>query len=311
MANNDREAVNLAAGLEAAAVGIPIFPMKIFKRGDRWIKKPAIKGWRTAATTDPTTIEAWAKADPQIVFAIELEKAGLVVIDCDRHREDADGCVAFQKLVDANGIDLPWVPVTRTAGGGWHFFFRQPKVPIGCPVKTGLPAGIDVKGAGGSVVVPGSMRPDGDGWWQPLADNGRPTLPHAYRNGLAVIPSWLEKRARKVEPPEPRPQPRPRRKPSRSNSGNHRGQAYARAALDRQCQKIGGMLADTGRNNALNAAAFSLGRMVARPPFAGRKIDASPSLTSNQSLPSASTMFGLCVMRMVLVPGFGVVPSIL
>ena len=28
-------------------------------------------------------------------------------------------------------------------------------------------------------------------------------------------------------------------------------------------------------------------------PFSGRKIDASPSFTSNQSLPSASRMFGL------------------
>src|SRR5258708_6172233 len=44
-------------------------------------------------------------------------------------------------------------------------------------------------------------------------------------------------------------------------------------------------------------------------PFSGRKTDASPSFTSNQSLPSASRMFGLWVTRTVLVPDFGAVAS--
>src|SRR5215472_1424294 len=43
-------------------------------------------------------------------------------------------------------------------------------------------------------------------------------------------------------------------------------------------------------------------------PFSARKIEASPSFTSNQSLPSASRMFGLWVTRTVLVPGLGGVP---
>src|SRR6202022_4078629 len=45
------------------------------------------------------------------------------------------------------------------------------------------------------------------------------------------------------------------------------------------------------------------------PPPAGLKIVASPSLTSNQSLPKASRMFGLCVTTRVLVPGAGAVPA--
>src|SRR5437016_10777871 len=44
-------------------------------------------------------------------------------------------------------------------------------------------------------------------------------------------------------------------------------------------------------------------------PPSGRKIEASPSFTSNQSLPSASMMFGLCVIRTVLVPAFGAADS--
>jgi Bifunctional DNA primase/polymerase, N-terminal len=247
---------NLSAALEMAQAGIPVFPMRVSKVGNRWRKVPAIKGWRSKATTDPETIEAWARTDPTYVFAIELEAAGLVVIDCDRHRADADGCLAFKQLLEANG-GIPPVPIIISSGGGWHVYFRQPAVPIGCPGNTGLPPGIDVKGAGGSIVVPGSQRRDGAEW---RASDGKPSLAQAYRNGrLAVIPEWLEKLARKVERAEPKLDQRSHRKAS-----SDRERAYAGAALDRQCRDIAGLAANSDRNKKLNAAAFGLGRLVAR-----------------------------------------------
>jgi Bifunctional DNA primase/polymerase, N-terminal len=247
---------NLSAALEVAQAGIPVFPMRVSKVGNRWRKMPAIKGWRTKATTDPETIEAWARTDPTYVFAIELEAAGLVVIDCDRHRADADGCLAFKQLLEANG-GIPPVPITMSSGGGWHVYFRQPAVPIGCPVNTRLPPGIDVKGAGGSIVVPGSQRPDGAKW---RAQDGKPVLAQAYRNGrLAVIPEWLEKLARKVERAEPKHDQKSHRKAS-----SDRERAYAGAALDRQCGDIAGLAANSDRNKKLNTAVFGLGRLVAR-----------------------------------------------
>jgi hypothetical protein len=252
--NNKSERVesNLKAALEMAQAGIPVFPMRVFKDGNRWTKKPAIKGWRSKATTDLGTIAEWAKTDPTRVFGIELEAAGLVVIDCDRHRDDADGCLAFKRLLEANG-GVASVPITISSGGGWHVYFRQPAVPIGCPVKTGLPLGIDVKGAGGNIVVPGSWRPDGAQW---RALDGKPALADAYRNGLPVIPEWLEKLARKVERPDP--------KLERRRTYGNREWAYANAALDRQCREIACLTPDSGRNQQLNAAAFGLGRLVAR-----------------------------------------------
>jgi putative DNA primase/helicase len=265
---------NLAVALEMAAAGIPVFPMRVFKddRG-KWNKKPLIKGWRTKATTDSKVIKQWATIFPKAVFAIELEKAGLVIIDCDRHSDDVDGCKAFKELVDSNGGGFQNVPLTGTSGGGWHVFLKQPKVPIRCPVKTGLPAGVEVKGAGGNIVVPGSVRPDGV-VWRPITTHGRPTLPDAYCNGLAVIPPWLEKRARKVEPRERPTKPRSEPKSSRSAS-KKRGHAYAKAALDGRCREIAGMPASSGRNKALNAAAFSLGRMVACQWIEASKVKAA------------------------------------
>jgi hypothetical protein len=209
---------NLTVALEMAAAGIPVFPMRVFKdNSGKWTKKPSIKDWRTQATTDSKVIKGWARRFSRAVFAIELEQAGLVVIDCDRHRDDADGCKGFKELVEANGGGFSKVPMTQTSGGGWHFFFKQPAVPIGCSAKTGLPAGAEVKGAGGNIVVPGSLRPD-SAEWRPITTGGRPTLADAYRNGLAVMPPWLEKLARKVEPTEPQAQPRTEPQSSRSAS---------------------------------------------------------------------------------------------
>jgi hypothetical protein len=252
---------NLRVALEMARAGIPVFPMRVFKDDSgKWIKKPAIRGWRTQATTNVETIKHWARTFSDAVFAIELEKAGLVVVDLDRHG-GADGCKNFEALVAAKGASIPLVPMTLTSGGGRHFFFRQSEVPIGCPVRTALPLGIDIKGLGGNIVVPGSYRPDG-AQWRPLDDDGRPTLQHAYRNGLAVIPPWIEQLARKVAPREKQSQQGSDSKfPPASDE---RGHAYAKAALDRLGREIADMRANSGRNNGLNAGAFSLGRMVAR-----------------------------------------------
>src|SRR5215471_17298110 len=46
-------------------------------------------------------------------------------------------------------------------------------------------------------------------------------------------------------------------------------------------------------------------------PSSGLKIDASPSFTSNQSLPKASMMLGLCVIRKVFLSFLGICASIL
>jgi hypothetical protein len=43
----------------------------------------------------------------------------LVVIDLDRHREDVDGVVTFDKLKE--GHHLPDAPIVHTAGAGFTF----------------------------------------------------------------------------------------------------------------------------------------------------------------------------------------------
>ena len=149
---------NLAAALRHARAGIPVFPAVIFQQGDEWKKRPAVVKWQSVAVTDEKTIRGWFKNYPQIIAAINLSAAGLFAIDPDRHGSN-DGVEAFAQLVRA--CPLPAHPEDKTPGGGWHHFFRQPNdEPIGNS-PGGLPDGIDVRGRGGWVPVPGTVRPDG------------------------------------------------------------------------------------------------------------------------------------------------------
>src|SRR4029453_18559614 len=97
---------NLAVALELARVGIPVFPAHVLRRrSNSWMKKPAIEGWRTLTTTDKAQIKAWWQQFPRALPGIELEQAGLVVIDPDRHGNGADGMETFAQLcVDLGGL---------------------------------------------------------------------------------------------------------------------------------------------------------------------------------------------------------------
>src|SRR5262249_32848311 len=100
---------NLAAALDLATAGIPVFPAGPDKR-------PLLVGWQEKASTEPGQIREWWRAHP---------RAGLLVIDCDRHPGGNDGIKAFNRLVSANGGTLANVPMAKTARGGAHLFFKQ------------------------------------------------------------------------------------------------------------------------------------------------------------------------------------------
>src|SRR6516164_6757361 len=145
---------NLSAALDLAVAGMPIFPTRPDKR-------PLLVGWQEKATTGPQQMHNWWHAHPARLPAIDVGRAGLVVIDCDRHPGGNDGIKAFNQLASGKGLKLANVPMTKTPRGGAHLFFKQPN---GEPLGNGrgeLPDGIDVRGAGGFVIAPGAEAPDG------------------------------------------------------------------------------------------------------------------------------------------------------
>jgi Bifunctional DNA primase/polymerase, N-terminal len=110
-------------------------------------------GWQEKASTQEEQIRQWWDSYPAALPAIVVGCAGLVVIDCDRHPGGNDGIKAFNELVTANGGNLANVPMTRTARGGAHLFFKQPTgEPLGKWARR--VTGVDVRGMGGSVSAP-------------------------------------------------------------------------------------------------------------------------------------------------------------
>ena len=249
-----RRQANLAAALHIANAGLPVFPVRLSQANDgEWRKSPAISGWQQAADTNEAVINDWWRQFPDAAPGIALGRCGLVVVDPDRHRHGADGVSAFAELVGRNN-GLPVHPVTRTAGGGEHHYFRQrTDEPLGNRPGD-LPAGICVRGAGGFVVAPGAIRPDGAAW---LSDESAPELASALtRRDIPVMPAWLHNLIR------------------HEATAAIKGEATVGAAGDRERKYAATALAGCAReleqavpgsrNTILNAVAYRLGRFVAR-----------------------------------------------
>lgn len=250
------DAANLTAALSLAAAGLPVFPAGPDKR-------PLLVGWQEKATTEEEQIRKWWNGYPSALPAIVVGRAGLVVIDCDRHPGGDDGIKAFKQLVSANGTKLANVPMTKTARGGAHLFFRQPP---GEPLGNGrgeLPNGIDVRGVGGFVIAPGAVLPDGKRW---QSVDGRPLLADAFKAGaIPELPQWLAGIIRPNRSPNGDPIDEYARSFADIPGANSRsrGEAYAATALNGVVAELSATPAGK-RNEMLNAVAFRLGRMIAR-----------------------------------------------
>jgi hypothetical protein len=247
---------NVDVALSLAAAKIPIFPVTVFRDASgKWRKKPAIKGWQNAACRDPDQIRRWWNEFPGAVPGIELSQAGLVVIDADRHDADVDGVAALASLM-AGHDDQNACPKTSTAGGGEHHFFCQPPGTQLGNAEGRLPGGINVRGAGGFVVAPGAVRPDG-AIWKPTP--GFPELTQAFQAGtVPVLPDWL---LEVIAPKQPTNEPVGPGEHPPAHQGRER--AYAGAALWNSVAELQ-QTSSGHRNIKLNAIAYRLGRMVAR-----------------------------------------------
>ena len=121
-----------------------------------------------------------------------------------------------------------------------------------------LPDGVDVRGVGGWIVAPGSVRPDGAAW-RP-ADSS-PSLSEVFPASVPALPTWIAdlicNRSISVAPP---PQAAQR---SISLNSRSREASYAAAALDQNVTELASTKCGS-RNNSLNAIAYRMGRMIER-----------------------------------------------
>lgn len=116
------------------------------KRG----KHPAAK-WSTAATTDAEEVRRMFNGPPRNI-GLACGPAGLLVVDEDRPS-------AFEAYAQSIGETVPPTFTVRT-GRGRHFYFRQDG-SLGNKEGALTGRGINLRGAGGYVVAPGSRHESG------------------------------------------------------------------------------------------------------------------------------------------------------
>lgn len=177
------------AALEYAARGWHVFPVP---PGEKKSYKSAEHsgGRKWGASADPTEIrDDWARWPLANVGIVTGQKSGFFVIEADTAEgHEVDGIGNLRALIEAHG-PLPATIEAKSPSGSWHINFRWPEGG-GITNSAGLIGpGIDVRGEGGMVVGPPSVKP------------GKP-IPYRWDNppglfDLADCPPWLLAMCRK------------------------------------------------------------------------------------------------------------------
>jgi hypothetical protein len=130
------------AALKIAAKRKPVFPCKADKAP--YYEKNVLEHGCLDASTDPRKITAWWTRWPGALIGMPTgPSSGVFVVDVDRLE-------ALGELPR----ELPETLTVRTPSGGLHFYLNYVD---GITNRTGqLPTGIDIRGAGGYVIVPPS-----------------------------------------------------------------------------------------------------------------------------------------------------------
>jgi Bifunctional DNA primase/polymerase, N-terminal len=220
----------LHAALITAARGLPVIPLSRTKLPA--VRSPHRDEPRTTAcrgecgrpghgvhdaTTDPVRVRALFDLAPWATgYGIACGRAPhhLLGLDLDV-KHGSDGPAALRALAGAHGFEVPQTVTVLTPSGGRHLWLTAPG-PV--PNSAGrLAPGVDVRGAGGYVVGPGSR-----------TVAGRYLLaPGSGRSSLAPAPPALLRLA--TPPPAP---PREPPAPAPRHPAEKRAAALVRFVLD-------------------------------------------------------------------------------
>lgn len=174
----------LSAALTYAACGIAVFPLKPGQ------KTPAFKGWQTSSTTDAATIREWWTQNPAYNIGCDCGKSGLTVLDYDA-KGNVNGLLKRDEWRKEHTMPETWT--AATPNDGLHEYYRGQG-----QTKTGLYPGVDVRAAGGLVVMPPSVFGGKEYKWMkapglyPLAD-----ADSAVYTFLSPVPEGFDGQQRK------------------------------------------------------------------------------------------------------------------
>jgi hypothetical protein len=254
--------------IHIASLGWPVFPAppgekKSYKSAEHSNGRP----W--GATTDAVEIRRdfkwWPKANLGIVMGAI---SGVFVIEADtKEGHDVDGIASLAELENKHGA-LPNTLQAISPSGSVHYYFNHPGADFKIKNSaSGVAPGVDVRGDGGMVIAPPSVKP-GKGVY-------------AWRNELTPVadpPQWLlDIVASKIGEPASAPEHSITERAKKlvqppagyvdgfdeyAATGSHRGGGYIEAALLGEYDDV--VRASKGeRNHQLNVSSMKLGKYVA------------------------------------------------
>jgi putative DNA primase/helicase len=230
----------LAAALDYAELGIPVFPCSPDD------KKPLTERGFKDASADPEIIRAWWRSHPKAMIGVPTgEPSGVFVLDVDQDEtKGLDGEASLMDLLNREG-SLSDTAIQITPRGGRHFLFRHP----GGKVKNSaskLGAGLDIRGDGGYIIIAPSVNATGKAYeWQRGLQE------------LAEAPDWL---LNCLAPSAAAPRQDNGANVYKLNPDTRRSN-YVDAAVRAEAQAVE-QARQGQRNHRLNGAAFNLGQFV-------------------------------------------------
>ncbi|MEU8621135.1 bifunctional DNA primase/polymerase [Streptomyces sp. NPDC048623] len=170
-------ALALAHALTAAERGLPVIPLSRTKlpalrsphRGERRPVPCRGECGRPGhgvydATTDPAAVRALFAAAPWATgYGIACGRAPhrLIGVDLDVREGGPDGVAALDALARRHGFTVPPTVTVLTPSGGRHLWLTGPPDTVVPNSASRLAPGVDIRGAGGYLVGPGSTTPRG------------------------------------------------------------------------------------------------------------------------------------------------------
>lgn len=107
------------------------------------------------ASADAEQVISWWRMDPAANIGVATGRmSGLAVIDLDV-KGGHNGMASISSFLHENRLDFPYTALATTPSAGQHYWLRKAGSTAERP---GVLPGVDVKGDGGYVVAPPSMR---------------------------------------------------------------------------------------------------------------------------------------------------------
>lgn len=260
----------LLAALDYATKGFPVFPCSPKD------KTPLVDSGFKAASKDPEQIRNWWRQWPRAMVGVPTGPGTGFVIDLDLGSPAVITGPEYLARFAEHAGPIPPTAIAETGSGGYHVWFAwDPHSPvrnganvvpslhippaegaIGRDGKKAKGAQIDIRGEGGYVIVPPSVREDGGAYsWCPGPEDG---IAAATERLLRI--ARKEERTARAEALHVSPLPPTgeiARRYALAGLDNEAVRRYALAGLDKETRAVASAMAGS-RNDALNTAAVKL-----------------------------------------------------